>query len=425
MGILSVKDLRTDMVLAEDLKDGNGRLLIRQGAVLTEQDLKICKIWGIVEADIAGVSSEEVEASAWKAYDAAAVAATAEAVRRRFCCNDMAHPAIRELVRLCTLRTAEGKGDVPVDAPTSAGLAEDCGASPKPPPLDLRPADFIDKNTHLSTLPAIYRQIIEAISKPSSSVYDIENVINKDTNLAARLLALVNSAFFNYPSRIDTVSRAVNIIGTKQLSTLAIGVNIISMFKNIPPGLVNMKLFWEHSVLCGVCAGILAGYKHLPNTERMFLAGLLHDIGRLMFYNRFPAESARTIVTARRNCTLLYLEERDTFGMDHSAVGRELLKNWKMPLSLEEMVHYHHEPQKAADRMEASILHLADLMANAMAAGTSGERLVPPLSPEAWTQIDLSPNVLSLTMELADRQLDEVFEMLYGEKGASNKSATG
>ena len=258
----------------------------------------------------------------------------------------------------------------------------------------------------------MYRQILNTISRPSSSAYDIESVISKDASLSARLLKIVNSAFYGYPSKIDSLSRAVNIVGTKQLSTLALGVNVVSMFKDIPSDVINMKMFWKHSILCGICARILGGYKTIQNTERLFVAGLLHDIGRLVLYNEFPKEALYAITTARRNRHLLYLEERDLFGLDHAEIGGALLLKWQMPMSLEDAVHHHHKPQQAVNALEASIVHVADIITNTIGIGTSGECLIPALCREAWAQIGLSPNMMSSTIIQADRQLADVFELI-------------
>jgi len=235
-------------------------------------------------------------------------------------------------------------------------------------------------------------------------------------------LKIVNSAFYGYPSRIDTLSRAVNIVGTKQLSTLAIGINMTNMFKKIPCKIINMKLFWQHSILCGINARIIAGHKNIQNTERLFVAGMLHDIGRLLLYNEVPAQSLHAIIVARNNHDLLYLAEREILNCDHGDIGGELLKKWKLPVSLEDTVRHHHAPQKSQNRLEAAIIHLADVMANATGIGSSGEILIPPLNHDAWMQIGLSPNILSLTMEQSDRQLDDIFESIYIDDNNAQKN---
>jgi len=420
MGIISVKELKADMVLTGDVKDCRGRLLMSKGTTLKEKHLKLCKMWGVIEADVQGVSPEEIYASAINNFDAATIAAAEETAKIRFCHNDISHPAISELIRACTLWIAEGKIIYQDSDHDNVGcndmFKEKFEKIRKTKPLNINPAQYIGDETKLSTLPDIYRQILDAVSKPSSSVYDIERVIRTDTNLSARVLKIVNSAFYSYPSKIDTLSRAINIIGTNQLSTLAIGINITSIFRNIPARIINMKMFWKHSILCGICAKLIAGYKNIQNTERMFVAGLLHDIGRLVLYNYLPLESLYAATEARSNHSLLYIAERDLFNFDHATIGVDLLNKWQIPLTLEDSVRHHHDPQRSRNRLESSVVHLADIVANVMGIGSSGERLIPSLNQEAWMQLGITPNTLSLTMEQAEQQLEEVFEHVYTDE---------
>jgi len=417
VGLLNIKNLQAGMILAEDLTDATGRLLIAKGTVLTEKHLKICKIWGVVEARIEGVSEADIEESSLDELDPRELAQATEFVHERFCRTDMGHPAVRELVRLCILRTVKNKKAAPdyIRQNFQLKIEEEDTKEQETKSAKTNPLKFISEHTKLSTLPDIYNQFVDTIARPNSSSYDIENVINKDTSLSAQLLRIANSAFYGYPAKVDTISRAINIIGTQQLSTLAMGIIVISVFNKMPARIINMEMFWKHSILCGICARILAGYRNIQNTERLFTAGLLHDIGRLVCYNYLPQESLRAILEAHNDSRLLYLTEREVFDMDHAMIGKSLINRWQMPLSLEEMVFYHHEPQKSKNSIEPSILHIADIIANAMGIGTSGERLIPPLHEEAWSRLGLSSNILSLVMEQADYQLDDVFKVIYAD----------
>jgi hypothetical protein len=170
MGIINIKDLKPKMVLLGDIKDCRGRLLISKGTVLNDNYLKICKMWGVVEADVQGVSPEDLYASAINSFDAAAVTAAEQIVQERFCHNDMTHPAIRELVRLSTLRIASGRRPcLETDQDDDAAIQrhkEELDRIRKRIPLNVNTAQYIGDTTKLSTLPAIYRQIIDAISNP-------------------------------------------------------------------------------------------------------------------------------------------------------------------------------------------------------------------------------------------------------------------
>jgi HD-like signal output (HDOD) protein len=187
----------------------------------------------------------------------------------------------------------------------------------------------------------------------------------------------------------------------------------LKVFKKIPSRLIDMRSFWEHSIACGIAARIIAGYKNIQNTERLFVAGLLHDIGRLVLYSTIPIHARTALVNARSTHTLLHEAEHSLMGFDHTEIGECLLKKWRLPVSLENMVKYHHVPQESKDPLEPAIIHLADIISNALETGSSGERLVPPLDPEAWQCIDVSPNVLAFTIAQMDHQITETMHFIF------------
>lgn len=420
MGIITVSELKPDMVLGDDLRALNGRFLLSKGTKLTDKHLRVIKVWGVIEANIQGVSQEDIEAKQPADLDPAVLAAAEELTRIRFAHADLQQPAVRELFRLCVRRKAE----------RTDRRSEQHGEKPKPglPQQETTPeraptrgdapskvSQVIQGDIALSTLPVILTQINEAIKKPNSSAKDIARVISRDTSLSARLLTVVNSALFGYPSRIDSLSRAVLIVGIKQLSSLAMGIKVISFFRSIPSSLIDMKSFVEHSVATGIIARSLASYKNIQNIERLFVGGLLHDIGRLVLYNNTPEDAKSALLAARHQHTLLCSAEKELMHCDHARIGGHLLKKWKLPVSLENIVTYHHHPLHSRDPLEPSIVHFSDMMANALGLGSSGERYVPPLDPAAWECMELSPNILTQVMKQVDVQYEETLRFLVAD----------
>ena len=195
----------------------------------------------------------------------------------------------------------------------------------------------------LVSLPHIFTEINRVISDPRSSAVHVADVISKDPNLTARLLRIVNSAFYGFPSKIDTISRAVTILGSKELSTLALGTSVLNIFNDIPADLVDMKSFWEHSVACGIAARMIGSYKNIANTERLFVAGLLHDIGRIIIYKYLPSEGREMLLYAQQTDCLLRSAEMEVLGFDHGQIGAMLMQKWKLPVILEQALGYHHQ----------------------------------------------------------------------------------
>jgi len=420
MGIINVAELKPDMGLAEDLIHPNGRFLLAKDTKLTSKHLKMLKMWGVIEANIAGVSKKDVEADTIAKLDPEDIQEAEKLISEHFRHADLKHPPIRELFRICSMRKAEEiSGATEKEDRESHDTFKsntDSNQIPKNAAAKIDPHELIKKEINLPSLPTIYAQISEAIRKPTSSAHDIGDVISKDTSLSVRLLKIVNSTFYGFPSKIDTLSRAVTIMGTRQLSTLALGMNIMDVFKNIPSDLIDMKSFWEHSIACGISSRIIAGYKNIQNTERIFVGGLLHDIGRLILYSYIPIHGRNALLRAKHTDDLLHKSEYEIMGFDHTIIGGLLLKKWNLPITLENIVKYHHAPQKYKDPLEPAIVHLADIITNALGMGSSGERFVPPLDTDAWQCIGLSENILALTITQMDRQIQEAVQFLFSDE---------
>ena len=231
--------------------------------------------------------------------------------------------------------------------------------------------------------------------------------------MTARLLKIVNSAFYSFPNKIETISRAVTIVGTQQLRDLALATSVMKLFQGIPADLMNMEAFWRHSIACGVTARVLATYRREANVERFFVSGILHDIGRLVLCMKSPDWMRAALDRCQSQRELLYRVEYEELGFDHASVGRYLLQNWKLPASLEETVAFHHNPDAATRYpVETAVIHVADIISHAMELGRSGELFVPPLNEQAWDRIHVAPNQLAGILEQVDRQYREAVEWM-------------
>ena len=280
-------------------------------------------------------------------------------------------------------------------------------------PKTLQPKDLITGSARTSSLPEIFIMINEMVNDPTSSFSDIAQVVNLDTALSARLLRIVNSSFYSFPSNIETVTQAITVIGTEQLHNLALATTIISNFKGIPDKMLNMNLFWQHSIGVAIVARNLAIHCRETNPERFYLAGILHDIGRLIILENLPNEASE-IITRHNKIGGIVLEiEREVLGFDHGEVGAALAKNWGLPLSLEEIIGNHHSPSLSNRYpLETTIIHLADIIAKAMGLGSSGDIYVPPLDEKSWEQLGLPPGVFSAIWNQTESQFNETIDII-------------
>lgn len=265
----------------------------------------------------------------------------------------------------------------------------------------------------LPEIPSIVFELKEVINNPKSSADHIARVVSRSPSLTAVLLRIVNSSFYGLPTKIGTVSHAVSLIGTREISGLALGISILRIFNNIPKEIIDMHSFLKHSLACGILSRILAAHKNMPQTEQMFVSGLLHDLGRLMLYSYFPDDS-RNILARSRNCqTLLHHEEKEYLGCDHALVAKQLMKQWALPAILENDIVFHHNPSEARQSDSASIVHLADIIVNSLGIGSSGEKFVPPLDYDAWENLELSPSSFETVVKQAVHQFQGMESILH------------
>lgn len=270
-------------------------------------------------------------------------------------------------------------------------------------------SQLIAKVRTVYSLPQTFHRLQEVVQNPDSSMSDIGEVLMADQALSARILQLANSSFYGFPSRIETISHAVTMIGAEQMVALVQGTCVASIFSRVPRELVNMELFWKHSIACGVTARVIAARRREPNTERFFLLGLLHDIGRLVIFQHLPDEAATTLERAGRERRLLHQMETLVLGFDHATVGYDLLRTWKLPARLCEPIKMHHSYNAASlYPIETAILHTADVIVNAMHCGSSGERYVPPLHGPHWDLAGLGADMIGPLEKEIHRQLEEV-----------------
>jgi HD-like signal output (HDOD) protein len=405
MIVVPTDKLKPGQILARKVCDINGRLLLSKGHAIAANHIRIFKIWGISEVCLEGGGSQVDTPN--PSLEPVMVEQTKKNLKALFCYMDLAHPAVEEIFNIavrfrCEHGIFEGNDDLPVDT--------------QPKPRQDQAKDFLKKLKHkniiLPEIPSVASELQEVIGNPRSSADRIARVVAKSPSLTAVLLRIVNSSFYGLPTKISTVTHAVSLIGTQEISVLALGICVLSIFKNIPEKSINTHSFLRHSLLCGLLSRVFAAHKNVPQTEQLFVAGLLHDLGRLILYTYFPDDSLN-ILTHSRNCNkLLYEAEKDYLGCDHALLGMKLMQQWKLPLFLENSVLYHHKPSRAKHPVPASIVHLSDIIANSLGIGSSGEKYVPPLDSNAWENLELSPSSFESIIGQATHQFHALESIL-------------
>jgi HD-like signal output (HDOD) protein len=267
------------------------------------------------------------------------------------------------------------------------------------------------------SLPESFLRINELLELPTTTTAALGEVVAHDPGLTSRILKLVNSAAYGLPSRVDTLSRAIALIGTEELRNIALATSAISAFKHIPQALVDMDTFWNHSVQCALTARALAERSQRALRERVFVAGLLHALGQLVMYFKEPELSRQVLTRLVEKGDDRCAVERAVFGCDHAEVGAGLLRRWHLPESLAEPVQcYPRLDQARHFPSEAALVHIGAAVADAAEPGVKSIAHLAAaqldIAPGAWAQAGVDHRLLKDALADVDQQWFEVLEIL-------------
>lgn len=279
--------------------------------------------------------------------------------------------------------------------------------------MNPRAVSLANGAAHVASPPLVYDRLNQVLAHPHTGAADIARVISEDPGLTSRLLKLVNSGFFGFPQPVESVAKAVTVVGTSQIRDLALATSVISAFDRVPTELVDLEAFWFHSLACGVMARVIAAHRGADNVERFFVAGLLHDIGHLVVYVGAGEEAFRILERTETSGDPHIACERAILGTDHTEVGGALMETWNLPASLQEAVRWHHDPLAAETyREEAAAVHVAETTAHGLGWGKSGDGRLPPFIGEAWDSLEMSVDELPSLVAEAEVQLEAALHLM-------------
>ncbi|VAW81075.1 hypothetical protein MNBD_GAMMA12-3423 [hydrothermal vent metagenome] len=269
--------------------------------------------------------------------------------------------------------------------------------------------DLVNEVDHLVSLPTVCVKIMTLLNDPHSTAKDIERVLIQDPPLTAQLLRMANSPFYGLRSQIDTLSRAVSVIGTKRIHNLVLAVSAIKSFDKLTNGIISIENFWSHSIYTGLIANILAKHSSVRQNDAIFIAGLLHDIGQLVIFNKRPDDVrvALTLMQDSSNDSDLYLYEREVMGFDHMQVGSELARRWLLPENLIACIEYHHLPSLApSHNLELALVYLGNRLASLAELNSLNMDDIPPISKQMWEITGLTPEIIEQVLDEAQEQFE-------------------
>ncbi len=247
----------------------------------------------------------------------------------------------------------------------------------------------------LTSLPTVYLRIREQLDSPEGSVVEVGRLVAADPALTVRLLRLVNSALYGY-GQVDTVNRAVQILGLQQVHDLVLAMSVNSVFAGLRPEHMDVGRFWRSSVMCGLSARAIAHSCGQPSSERLFVIGLLADLGHLVMYQTVPDLAATAQNSVDTGNESLPTAERRIIGCDYAEVGATLMEHWKLPQPFAEIIGSQINPRLGGERaFDAAILHVAYHLVQTDRQAEPSEAAVQRIDPAVWSLLNISPEILS------------------------------
>lgn len=269
-------------------------------------------------------------------------------------------------------------------------------------------------SAQLISLPEIYTKLKELIQEPDYTMAEVALLVGRDPAMATRFLRAVNNPLNRRVRQIETISHAVSMLGIKQVHDIVLSASVAEAFDGIKNDVMNIKKFWQRSMYTAVVNKRLATELQLANLERLFVIGLLHDIGHLFMYIAIPAAAQEAILSAKKNERPLYLVERELLGFDYAKVGGSVMRQWDLPESFQAITSFHTQPGNATDYVaESALLHLsAMLVLSELEAGVFGQGAYA-VDSAAWSTTGLTVEKCLECKEMASSEYGEVVDSLF------------
>ncbi len=246
----------------------------------------------------------------------------------------------------------------------------------------------------LPTLPTALQEVSRLLELPNTTTDQVAKVISFDQVLAAKVLKMVNSPIYGFPGRIGTVKHALVLLGFNVIRGLIISTSVYDDMNRAMRGL------WDHSVGCSLACGELARALGMKDPEEYAVAGLLHDLGKVVSALQLPEAKARVDAVVQEQ-DLLYIDaEAQVLGFGHDRINSWLAEHWNLPPAIREGMAFHHKPMSARIYPQmACVVHVGNFMARLFEYGSGGDDNVPPLSPHALKLLGMNQRSLEALLD--------------------------
>ena len=267
-----------------------------------------------------------------------------------------------------------------------------------------RKREIISKMKSLPSMSGMAAKVLKLLDDPKSSAGEVERLLKQDPSLTANLLKLTNSAYFGFPSKVGSVRQAVVLMGWKNISKLVMAASVNAITDRQIPGYgLPPGMLWQHSIAVSVTSEGLVRELKIAESDEIFTAALLHDLGKLVL-GGFVEEELEEIEKVAARGVPFQMAEQEVLGTDHAEIGGLMLESWSFPTELVNAVRWHHEPDAAPETSSMTdIVHVANVLCLMIGIGIGVEGLHYEPSLLVTKRLGIKPTQLEL---IASQTLD-------------------
>ncbi len=262
--------------------------------------------------------------------------------------------------------------------------------------------DIVGEIGDLPTLPSVITQITSMTSNPQTNAADIGKLIGNDPSLSSKILKLINSAYYGFPRKIQSVTKAIVLLGFNKVKNIALSASVLDAFKDknsqsIPN--FDFYQFWEHSVSVGICAEVVAKHTRAQLTDDAFIGGLLHDVGKVIIAI-FLEEGADIFANAEATKRTFSQAALEKIEIDEAKVGALLAEHWNFPENLVRSIRYSIHPDKTRQfRDVVGCIHLGKVLASSLGFPATGDHAMPVVSRQVWEELELEESKIEVMLQ--------------------------
>lgn len=273
---------------------------------------------------------------------------------------------------------------------------------------------FIRRIDDISSLPDVAARIIQAVNNPETSVSDLRTVVESDASLVARLLRTVNSAAYGLRSRVDSIHRAISLLGFSTIKNLAVTASVSQLFRDKTPiGPYSRPALWKHLVSVAVAARMISARCRISQFDEAYMCGLLHDIG-IVLIDQHQHPSFVQIIGSLTPDAETTTKEIEVLGFDHTQVGAAVGEKWGFPACVVDAIRFHHDSSRAGDshRQIVRAVEVANFLCTRKGVGSTGVQNLRIPKPETFSSLSIGREGLKVLIEDLDQELEKARELM-------------